>query len=428
MIQTLREVLEHSSDFVSAMDEVGNENKTLALYKGARMDAVLVLPDEVAKRYYEVMYVYNTHFVPNGLPGVGMATGDFIEHEGKTFMTLDSNVFFGNMEALHLFRQHEPKFREWHEKRVACAQKVKDLTSAIFDIKGLVKRTGKGGFWLDFMKKVETWNVTSAGWNRIGTPHPDFVDALSTAAAKLKTLKKKGTRSAARMAADLEAELRPFSDFAKTMWAIRKKANHKGIPFIDGDMLALSSPTYSGLASLHNKNADDDLMGAMPNRTDFFMVSGQTSYAQVQHFGGGKVQGENFVMLVPKTPYFKTVQNRIGADESFMEAWRKVIEIEDGSEAMFEWLAKTQAVKGEAVKEIVPGLIAERVLGINMNLNDEPGTALLRPIIAESALKGNEEFLAASNIRIIRKEVETVLVRTSTGYGSLRSVFDQVAA
>lgn len=420
MTKTLPEVLQSSSDFLSALDKTAQAYQNIIGCTSSRMDAVLVLPDDVARRYYEAVYVYNTHFVPNGLSGCGMATGDFLTREDKTYLVLNYGVMVGNVEALHLFRPHEAKLRDWHGKEAGYGERVTQFIAALSE-------TIPNHLHLEAFQNPEQWNSTRAGSEWVGTPNPQFLEALATAATKLGTRKKKGTAALSRAAATLDAELRPFIDFPKTMLEIRNKVEHKGIPYIDGDMLSLSSPKYSGQACLHNKGADDDLMGAMPNKSDMCMTAGQTGWGRIKHFGGGEVQGEDFIMLIPKTPFFPLVQERLNSSEAFMSGWKRVFEIEDLYQSVWEWLEQTRTAKEDIVRQVVPELIASRVLGFNMNMNEEPHVALLRPIVAESALRGNEELLAANNVRVIRKDVETVLVRKGNDVGQLKSIFDEAA-
>src|SRR5687768_6102049 len=97
------------------------------LYDTAEMDGVVVWPDAVALRFLELNYTFGTHFMPNGLPGIGETTADLISGDGKTSLILPIESALANVVALHLVRQEEGLYRRWYKERVALAERTRSF-------------------------------------------------------------------------------------------------------------------------------------------------------------------------------------------------------------------------------------------------------------------------------------------------------------
>jgi hypothetical protein len=76
------------------------------------------------------------------------------------------------------------------------------------------------------------------------------------------------------------------------------------------------------------------------------------------------------------------------------------------------------------VKEIVPAIVSERVLGFHVDLNSRKETALIRPIISESYFAKERGAVKDSGLGVINPGFSDLLFETSKGYGKVKSVFD----
>lgn len=69
----------------------------------------VVMKDEILIKLFKLIFLEGSHFIPSGKPGVGMSIGDYLEHEGKDYMTLKDNVSLKNKFMLFLSRMYEKK-------------------------------------------------------------------------------------------------------------------------------------------------------------------------------------------------------------------------------------------------------------------------------------------------------------------------------
>ncbi|PCI28189.1 hypothetical protein COB55_04150 [Candidatus Wolfebacteria bacterium] len=420
MLQKLSEVLEVKDDLVKRLDNLASSlSSVLTNYKGAVMDSVLVIPDEIAQRYYEMMYTMNVHFTPDGLPGCGAGTGDFISHGGESYLGIELGVCFANMRLMHHFRKYESLFSEWEDNSKCFGHEVNEFVTEL-------KKISENCFGFKSLQNHEQWNDTSAGWNYVGTPSILFVDSLSEVAERLNRMKKKGLSSLARIACDLEAKLRPFCHLAGAMNELRNQCNHKGVPFIKDGMVRMSAPAASGGASLHNMGASDDLLHSMPNRSSFMIVSGQTSMGKITHLGGGRTKGEHFTMRIPQTPFFSMVQEKVASNKKLSDLWQSSSQGDD-DKAVEQWTMELLPIENEIIKKVVPDMVSTQVLGLHFDLRSAEGVAKLHPVIAESCLENNTDAVKKHGVAVIRKSIEKVLGMSGDNTYLIPSVFDKAA-
>lgn len=412
-MQTLRDVVENRGELLWRMEAIRDERSSIRIFDSVEMDGVVVLSNINAQRYLEFNYVYDTHFVPNRLPGIGLSTGDIITHEGGMYLTVNFSVMEANVAALHLLREHDLLYVEWHNRReemeemfLAFLKKVHAVTNDYFGIEEF---------------KLFAGFKSSVGWSDVGTPSVDFLKVLDMFSEMMIQRRKKGMRELARNSSFLSFELRPYSTFQDFMKDLRTKTRHKGFPRVQNGMLQFNTPAASGGAVMHTHNPSDDLYMAMPSYGDLFIVASQAGNTGVTHLGSGSITGEHYFMLPPMSPFFSLVQEQVDVDSGLVEEWERISGSEEKLNLGFkEWFDKTRGIKEQVVKEIVPGLVEERVLGFQVDMVSKKGVALLRPVVSESHLQRHTGSI--NGLQVLRKNFVSVLAETPKGYGELKSV------
>jgi hypothetical protein len=356
------------------------------------------------------------------MPAVGMSTGDVRELEkGRFFLTMSAGILVANNMTFQMIREHEQLYCSWEQR---CAELDKQVREYLAD----VRKVSENCFGIERLKDSQKWNKTYVGSHYIGVPDGNFVEALVALANLCQG--KEGAEKLCKRALRLADVLQPYTTLQKLMWEIRKKCSHKGFPIICDDMLMLNAPAASGLSSIHTKNAGDDLRRALPTASDLVIIGGQAGTTQVPHFGGGDLQGEGYTMLLPKDAFFATVRANIDASEELGQKWLKLAKAEGLSSATQDWMIATAPFKRDAVKEIVPNLVASRVLGFHLDLmaGKSTRTMHLRPVIAEAALLAGQSVVDQYGCQVLRRNWENVLVETKDSYNGFRSVFDEPEA
>ncbi len=415
-MQTLSEVVRNRSKIEAAIGERGEEGFAgTKLFHTVRMDGVVIFTDDIACRYLEANYKMNTHLVPHRLPGVGLSTGDIKTHEGKTYLTVDFNVMVANCFALHLIRPHEARYVEWTEQAESYNREIKSLI-------GAVQLADASCFGI---KELATFTHTTSpvGWSDVGTPSSELLTALTGLAGHLIRRRKKGMRKLSHTASMLVSRLKPYSAFEDVMSHIRKEAGHKGFPRVHNGMLTLNVPAASGGATLHTHQPSDDLLSAIPSSNDLTLIAAQAGTIPLMHIGAGSLEGEHYFMLPPKSPFFARAQEKLDADNRLDTLWQVLGSRREfaSQRVLSEWLKETAPLKGEVIKDVVPGLVAERVLGLHVDLRTQKGTALVRPVVAESHFNAHRD--AATHLTAIRPEFSDMLGCIGDTYGTVSSVF-----
>jgi hypothetical protein len=417
MIQTLSDVFTNREELLGIVDKRNDRpGSFLCAYDRSVMDGVVVLPDLVAQKFLEINYLLGTHFAPGYMPGIGMSTGDVVDLEGKTFLTFIYGVLVYNVMTFHMIRKDEKLYQEWEQKNAEFDRRVLQLI-------GEVRQVSEDCFGIGRLKESRQWNETYVGWKYLGVPDKTFVEALKLVADACNVA---GSEILQKRALALAAELQPYTVFQDLMAKIREECHHKGFPIVRDGMLVLNAPAASGGASVHTNNAGDDLRSALPNQNDFLMVGGQAGTLEIAHIGGGKLQGESYIMLPPQSTFFADVKAKVDSDEELKQKWAEVSHSVSLLHASDDWTVATMPCKQAVVKEIVPGLIQNRVLGFHLDLMTGKSTRTmhLRPVIAEAAFLASQDVISRYGCDVLRRNWQDVLIETSDSYGKLRSVFD----
>ncbi len=108
MIRTLGDVIQNEKALIARLNQSNEASgKSCVVYDHAYMENVTVIPDDVALRLVETLYINNTHFVPGRLPGNAMAIGDIVSKDGAEYLTVSWGVMNMNTVMLHASRAYE---------------------------------------------------------------------------------------------------------------------------------------------------------------------------------------------------------------------------------------------------------------------------------------------------------------------------------
>lgn len=344
MIKTVKDAFDQSAVVIDRMNKnwhgEGDRKSSMgAPYDWVGMEHIALLPDDVALRLIEALYIHNTHFVPGKLPGNAMAIGDIVDHSGAQYMTVSWGVMNSNVTMLHAARAYEAQ----------CIEKAK----------------------------------------------------------------------AGREAGD------SFQQLNKELRELRHKHSHKGTPYVDDGILALSAPAASGGASWDSIVCSDDVMESVPYHSVLFMIGSQANRTGIHHIGAGHVVGKHFVLVLPKEPLL-AIQARIDGDPTLAKLWPEVQEVDDELKNVLKWDEATLAHKQAVVRDVAPEIIRERALGFHLDLTVGARGAQLSPVCAEAHLAKYHDDLAGKATRW--NAFADFLVEVKDGYGKPHSVFDPPAA
>ncbi|MBI4049973.1 MAG: hypothetical protein HY398_00820 [Candidatus Doudnabacteria bacterium] len=203
--------------------------------------------------------------------------------------------------------------------------------------------------------------------------------------------RKKAMKPLARVASAIVRDLEPYSIFQSFMNELRRETGHKGFPRVRNGMLLFNTPAASGGATMHTYNPSDDVEDIVPSQNDLFMIAMQAGNVPgAMHIGGGSCQGEHYWMLPPRTPFFPRVQERVNADPELNRVWGEVAQFGGTKAEKFtgssEWLKATQEIKDDVIKEVVPELIGQRVLGFHVDMNRRTQNRVAAPCRRRLAL------------------------------------------
>lgn len=411
IIRTIKDVFNNSAAILAELDKTNGSNSSIdSFYEYSELGKPLVMDDHVATQFLEFVYRFNTHFIPNGLPGSGMCIGDFIERDNKTYITLHWGVMMSNLELLHFIRNSESLLRSWYENKSRIGRLVKAFLNGLKD--DYRKLLEKGDF------NYEKWNHVAVGLNHVEIPNQDFVDAL----ANFSNIKgKKGDvhfRKMKKQARLLVKELSPYIEIRDVFKKGKEKVGHKGTVDIENGMFFLNSPAASGGASLHTQPVSNNLKSAIPGKSLMFIVGAQAGRIDVHHIGSGTVEGKHCVFLPPIGDYFSSVQKLVNNDKELAGKWEKLVEANEKN--TFDWNELTTPKKSEVMKKMIPALIRDRVLGFQIDLMSKPKAGILSPIIAKSHLNKHRDFLRDVGQKVKKMKLVDCLLEFNTGYGKIK--------
>lgn len=413
MIQTVRDVIEQQAALLGELDKSNEPEGICHFYDRSQLGSIVVVPDAVVLRFLEFTYYLNTHFAPGRFPGNGMCIGDILTHQGEDYLAFHVGVGLQNQQMLHRSRAIEPALRSWSENKVRLSEKVSAFLTA-------AKERDTECLVMGPFQSPDKWHETYAGFSYVGTPSPEFVEALGNFSQLHSG--RNDLRDLVSAAAELAEELRPYIDLAKTIHDLRRTNHHKGTPRINEyGHLVLTSPSASGGASFHTQPAGDDLLYSLPGSEAMFIIGSQAGVTGAVHIGGGKLKGVHYVFLPAATPFFAMVQAEVDGDPGLARAWQ---ELGEGDEKYHEWDQLIAPIKQKIIREVVPRLMRDRVLGFKIDLVSQFGVCLVSPVVASSYLEAHREFVDESGLEVVQFGVAGFVLESGEGYGFPKSVFD----
>jgi hypothetical protein len=424
-MKTLPDVL-NSHDIICpwVMERGKPKDAPAPLFTRVQMDGVVVLSDQLALRYLEQSYVMNTHFAPGCKPGAGLTTGDVIWHDSRPHLTIDLAAIQRDMAALHFTRKLEPLYVQWCERR-------NDLSHRLREVCGQMDAVKAEEFGVKLFQRYEqAFNRITLG--PMGLPSPEFLRTLKRLAKAMKARKKKGTATFASTLGSLIQDLQPYSSLPGALDDIQAVTKHRSAPRIQQDLLTFSSPMWrSSNASMSAQGPSDNFLHIIPSTEDLVVIAMEAGNLgpNIRHLDGGNIEGEHYFMLLPRTPFFDLVQRRVEADTALVALWREMNKRVGDEHAQFArvemWHHETKPAKQWAVLEAVPGLIADRVLGLHVSMTRKRGTATIRPVVAESHYLKHRAFVERKALEVVMPNFASLFGDTPEGYGPMKSVFDE---
>lgn len=184
----------------------------------------------------------------------------------------------------------------------------------------------------------------------------------------------------------------------------------------------------TGGATMHTYHSSDDLQDAMPSGNDLFGVAAEAgNLPRVSRFGGGSWPGQHYFMLLPKLSFFPLAQERVDTDAELCKLWEEVCtndgSKEDRDKKSTAWFNATLDLKNEIVKEVVPRLVTERVLGFHIDMKTKNNVALMRPVVAESVVSQESVLIERNGLNIVRAPFSAFLLEDGPNLGEIDSVF-----
>ncbi len=140
MITTVQDVFGQSNAVVERMDknwhgEGDRKSGMGAPYDWVGVECISLLPDDVALRLVEALYINNTHFVPGHLPGNAMAIGDIVDHQRAEYMTVNLGVMNSNVTMLHAARAFEARCIEKANAGREAAESFPELDQELRELR-----------------------------------------------------------------------------------------------------------------------------------------------------------------------------------------------------------------------------------------------------------------------------------------------------
>ncbi len=88
------------------------------------------------------------------------------------------------------------------------------------------------------------------------------------------------------------------------------------------------------------------------------------------------------------------------------------------------WTKATAETKWEVIKETVPVVVSERVLGLHVDMTQEERVALVRPVVADCHLRQHQDAVRDSGLSVYHKSFDGLLGQSGKNYCSMKSVFN----
>lgn len=405
MIQTLSDVVRKRGELLALLDS-GNQDG--AFYKESVMDAVVVWPDNVAHQCLGLQYLFDTQFAPGLLPGCGMAIGNEMLHDGKSYLTLSHSVMALNAAAIYRSRQQERAMAQWDKDKCDYDNRVGAFLSRLRTESPKVAEHIDPGY----DENARLWRSSSVGMDFVSLPNANFLSRLQRvrdALAEHQSLREE--------ASALHTELTPYADLAEFMMNIRKELGRKGHTDVRGGMFRMSSPAASGGASLYFPGPGDCLRNAVPGAEVLVMAGCEvgTLGANVVFVSGGSTPGQRSCILSWKTPFYAQMQEALDQATEHHALWHAIAESGFPDEGFREWGQTIEQLKRRVIDSVVGELVSTRVLGFVLNMCGESRTAHLWPIISQSVADAHAELLAAEGLEVHRTTYQEVFLEGTGG-------------
>jgi hypothetical protein len=407
-----------SPTFIQELMETKEKIKKIAdPFTEVSAGSPLVIKDDIALRLFEYMTLLNGHYVPGRLPASGMAIGDFIIHEEVSYITVNLSVIFLNNAYLHITRDYENTLVSWEEVR----QQVYD------DLTTLAKLVEKE--YPEYMDQVELKNFHAAcGLQYSSLPAKDFIDGLELLVKKMRFKRRESSKQITTLANAIIKACMPFVTVAPALYKLRGVFGNKGHLTYRGNRLGMSSPSFSGGSSWVHRVADN--IGAIiPGQNNLFMQAAHSGKANTGAIGSGSDVARSISFLVTPDTITK-IQMLVNARPELAKKWEEFAYIAGEDEKTItkkvdDWIKLIYSTIGADAKSIISEAVHGAVLGIQLDMSDINGKAILRPVISQTYLELSKNVLAE---RMIAAPVDAgfndLLLELPDGYGKGESIFD----
>lgn len=365
----------------------------------------LTFSDDVISLMYLIIFCENVHFVPGRKPAIGIAAGDYVEHENKKYMCASSGVMSANLFTLHLTRQFEQLMNNWLE--------VKDEVEA---------KLQKNKEALPQLSKPLSVFSSNVGFSDISTPSPVFIQALEAIQDELNGLIKE------EIIEDIHYLINTCKEFChigESLDRIRNLAGSKSFAFVytKNGGLELSGPSASGGMSWLQSNSSE-IIDAAPNKNglSFFMLHSHKLSPKFNVIGRGTTPEKSIKFIIPPG-IVEQLQSIIDNSKSLIDLWKTCepnleLSDEENQTRFINWAnAVHKTLYTSEVVNIIRSRIHVNVIGIQLDLT-EPNqkTVYLRPVTTESFWNSTKKIEASE---IEHFEVENFCIAYSDGYASL---------
>jgi hypothetical protein len=423
----LKEFYATSEAYLADLRHTKNSLKDVAdPFQTVVVGSPLVIEDAIALRLYEAILLTNTHFVPDRKPAIGMAVGDFIKNTAgdKDFITVAVGTIFTNVAFLHMGRNCEVKLVAWDGIE-------KEVHENYYKLLEMVKVNRPA-----FIKKFSLADSfhDACGLQYVNTPSQSFVENLK------KMINELGRgRSAEEMintATALIETCSPFTSVADEMYALRGVYGNKGHLVFHDTYFSMSNPSSSGDASWF-QTTNDDLKAAIPGYNNLFFIAmhaGKVN-SNIAAVGSGTTVEKSITFLVPPSVLTK-LQKIVNDKVELKNQWEKFAYVsgeasEEVTKKASNWwdLTHRAFLVDERTKNIIREVVTQGVLGLQLDISDKDGKAVLRPVISKTYLDENLSILLQIDVsEPVMAPFEKLVSEFNDGYYGSKSIFDNKEA
>ncbi len=371
-MHTLDEVFDQQDMFCDALHTKSNAGGQPPLFEKVYMDGMLIMGDRFLRDLFSMYYGTNVNIVPHGVPAVGPIRSAYILYRGKKYLALSQELLARGQYTWHCFRQREELYMQWE---TICKDKTRELFKILREMKVLSERYCPS--------LVPSWDEVLAIIDYEDTdeflPTSFLFEVMSDALAQLSCY-------AVATARDLERTVRRFSDQVRPYIGIGDhllKYNSSGIqqfsPNYDHNRKLFVLSEVQTLPSLVNMPLPSDkLIDALPSRRLIQQVIG------LMEFYKGILPGHSLVLLPPFHNFFSEAQKLVDENARLGEVWETLRNSEPSMEGMAKWWQETVELFNDLGIKILPDILANRVVGIDVFFQVETNSAHIRPIVSNA--------------------------------------------